>query len=241
MKRIAMWSGPRNISTAMMRSWENRSDCFVVDEPFYAFYLNASGVQHPGREEVLSSMDSDWDTVVHSLVHRTEKKCSIFYQKHMAHHMRWNEGLDWLDALEHVFLIREPAEMIPSLHEKLDVFDLHATGLPFQIQLYKHLTENGKDVPVLDARRVLEQPEVQLRELCHRLEVPFEEHMLRWRKGPRDTDGVWAKYWYSSVEQTTGFQQYKPKRRPIPHHLKPVYMQAQALYETLYAHAIGPS
>jgi hypothetical protein len=146
--------------------------------------------------------------------------------------------LGWLEHLQHAFLIRHPDEMIPSLHEKLENFDLSATGLPYQVRLFEYFSSKGKRPPVLDARCVLEDPAGQLRALCQSLDVTFDSDMLSWPLGPRDSDGVWAPFWYENVEKSTGFQPYVEKKRPIPHHLKAVYEQACVLYKVLIAHGL---
>ncbi len=237
--RIATWSGPRNISTALMRSWDSRSDTVVCDEPFYAHFLKTTGRDHPGRQEVLVHHEADWKKVAAWLTGPIPDGKTVFYQKHMAHHFLPNMDGDWLDALSHVFLIRDPREMLTSLVKVIPHPTLEDTGLPQQRALFERLgKQQVGPPPVLDARDVLENPRAMLAALCQRLEVPFQDAMLAWKPGRRPTDGVWAKYWYASVERSTGFHAYQPKPDVVPSHLEDVYAEAQTLYEKLYAYRL---
>src|SRR3954447_3613844 len=207
--RIAMWSGPRNISTAMMRAWGNRSDTFVCDEPLYAHYLRETGILHPGADEVIRCHEPDWRKVVAWLTGPVPEGKAIFYQKQMAHHLLPSIERGWLADLTNVFLIREPREMLTSLIRVTPDPTLEDTGLPQQVALFEEERRRTGAVPlVLDARDVLEDPRGMLERLCRGLGVPFAEAMLSWPPGRRETDGIWAKHWYSAVEQTTSFQPY---------------------------------
>jgi hypothetical protein len=236
--RVAMWSGPRNISTAMMRAWENRKDTVVCDEPFYAHYLKETGVGHPGREEVFASQESDWRKVVEQLTGPIPRGRAIYYQKHMAHHLLPRMGREWLRKLRNAFLIRDPREMITSLIKVTPDITVEDTGLPQQVELLEAL---GGGLPVLDARDVLENPRGMLVALCEGLGVPFDEAMLLWPPGPRDTDGVWAKYWYAAVEKSTGFQEYRPKSDSVPARLEAVYNECRRHYDRLYERRLSVS
>lgn len=233
--RIAMWSGPRNISTALLRSWGNRPDTFVCDEPLYAHYLLHTDVQHPGREEVIARHETDWRKVADWLTGPVPEARAVFYQKHMAHHLLGGIDRGWLERLTHCFLIREPKEMLTSLIQKYPQATLEDTGLPQQVELAGFVQErSGRPPAILDARDVLEDPRRMLGLLCERVGVPFLEQMLAWPAGPRDTDGVWARYWYENVEQSTGFQAYKPKDRAVPERYADVLRACEAHYEKLY-------
>jgi hypothetical protein len=216
--RIAMWSGPRNISTAMMRSWGARPDTFVCDEPLYAHYLaKKPEVAHPGRDEVIAHHETDWRKVVTWITGPVPEGRPIFYQKHMAHHLLDDIERDWLDQLTHCFLIRDPREMLTSLLLKYRDAGLTDTGLPQQIEIFNFVREKtGRTPPVLDSRDVLEDPRRILGLLCDALGVEFNEAMLSWPPGRRETDGVWARYWYDAVEKTTEFQPYRPKSDQVP-------------------------
>jgi hypothetical protein len=238
-RRIAMWSGPRNISTALMRAWGSRPDTFVCDEPFYAHYLKVTGVPHPGADEVIRHHESDWRKVAAWITGPIPEGKTIFYQKHMAHHLLPEMQGEWKTALTHAFLIREPREMLTSLIQVTPNPTLEDTGLPQQLSLFMwEANRTGKTPPLLDARDVLDDPRGTLAALCAALEVPFTETMLSWESGPRATDGIWAKQWYAAVERTTSFQPYKPKADPVPDRLADLLDQCNSIYEELYAHRL---
>ena len=203
--RLAVWSGPRNISTALMRSWENRPDCRVVDAPLYAYYLDETGLNHPGRDEVIAAGETSWPVVVAEL---TAPCDGSYYQKHMTHHLIPQLPRDWIGGLTNVLLIRDPAEVVASyVRSRADVV-AEDIGLVQQAELYDQL--DGAP-PVIDAADFLRDPEGYLRWLCTFIDVEFSEAMLRWPAGPRDSDGVWARYWYDAVLASTGFEPYRPR------------------------------
>ncbi len=233
--RIAMWSGPRNISTAMMRSWGNRPDTFVSDEPLYAHYLAVTGIDHPGAGEVIAQHETDWRTVVAELTGPIPDGRAIWYQKHMAHHLLPDVDRGWLNGMTNAFLVRDPGEMLTSLVKVLPEPTLPETGLPQQVEIFRHERErSGVTPPVLDARDVIESPRGILGAFCDRLGVPFDEAMLSWPPGPRATDGVWARHWYDAVEASTGFNAYRPRDDPMPGHLRPLCEACTDLYAELY-------
>ncbi len=239
--RVAGWSGPRNISTAMMRAWENRPDTTVVDEPLYAHYLHATGVEHPGRDEVLASQPTVWREVVERLLGPVPGGHGVWYQKHMCHHLTAEVGLDWLDGLRNVLLIRDPHEVLLSLTKVFPDAGVADTGLPQQVRLYEHLVEStGTAPPVLDARDVLEQPRTMLALMCDAVGVAFDESMLSWPAGARETDGVWAPHWYASVEASTGWAPYRPRTEELPDDLRPVLEECRELYAALHAQRLRP-
>ena len=235
-----MWSGPRNVSTAFMRSWENRPDTIVVDEPFYAHYLLATGIDHPGRDEVLLHHETDWRRVVESLLAPLPPGVTVFYQKQMSHHLLPHIGREWLASVTHAFLIRDPAPMLASLGEKLGDFGLEATGWPQQVEIFDLVTRTtGHVPPVVDAADLLAAPEPMLRALCAALRIPFSERMLSWPAGRRATDGVWAKYWYDRVERSTGFEPAEATEIPRLHgRLAGLEARCRPLYEHLHAHRL---
>jgi hypothetical protein len=234
-----MWSGPRNISTAMLRAWENRPDTFVCDEPLYAHYLLHTQTPHPGADYVIRHHETDWRKVVGWLTGDIPEGKSIFYQKHMTHHLLPSVEREWLDHVENVFLLREPREVLASLVQVLPQPRLEDTGIPQQRALFKWVQgRTGRTPLVLDAHNVLERPEAMLRLLCARLEVPFTPAMLSWLPGPRKTDGVWAKYWYDAVYRSTGFQPYRPKAVVVPESLNELLEQAEKDYQFLYTHRL---
>lgn len=235
--RIAMWSGPRNISTAMLRAWGNRHDCHVVDEPFYAYYLARTGLDHPGRAEVLRSQPTDWRTVAAQLSDEPlPPGKSVAYQKHMTHHLLPEVDRSALDRLRHAFLIRDPAEVLVSYAKVRGEPTLDDLGLAQQVELFERF--GG---PVVDARDVLERPEPMVRALCRALGVGFDAAMLHWPAGPRDTDGAWAPYWYDGVRRSTGFARYSPPGDQIPAALQPLLERCRPFYETMAAYRMTTS
>lgn len=233
--RIAMWSGPRNISTAMMRAWENRGDTWVADEPLYAHYLKVTGIDHPGRDEVIAAHESDWRRVVDQLTGPLPAGAIIHYQKHMAHHLLPEIERGWLARLTHAFLIREPREMLTSLIKVTPRPTLSDTGLPQQVEILDLAAQVQKtQPPIIDARDVLENPRRMLGLLCDALTVPFRETMLAWPAGCRPTDGVWARHWYAAVEKSTGFEPYQPKNESVPAELGSLLDACERYYQRLH-------
>lgn len=235
-----MWSGPRNVSTALMRSWGNREDTLVVDEPFYAHYLQVTGIDHPGRDEVIASQPTDWRVVAERLHGPLPPGIEVHYQKQMAHHLLPGMGRGWLDGLTHAFLVRDPRPMIASLGEKLSGFELEATGLPQQVEIFEHvIAREGRIPPVIDSADLLADPERTLRALCEALGVPFSDRMLWWPAGRRATDGVWARHWYDRVEASTGFER-PPAVQPVALGPRAAAIEARCrpLYERLREHRL---
>jgi hypothetical protein len=234
-----MWSGPRNISSAMMRAWGSRPDTVVCDEPLYAHYLLKTGVPHPGRDEVMRSQDTDWRAVARTLTEFEAPDRTIFYQKHMAHHLLPDIERGWLERLTHVFLIREPREVVASFATIAGAPTLEATGLPQQLDLFEWAAVRSRAIPpVIDARDVLQDPPRLLRRLCDAVGVAFNDAMLSWPPGPRETDGVWAKYWYDAVWKSTGFQAYRPSTKPVPDGLEALVAEADRIYHRLYEYRL---
>lgn len=233
-RRIAMWSGPRNVSTALLRSFGNRPDTAVCDEPFYAHYLVTTGLPHPGAERVIASQEKDWRVVASQLTGPVPGGRAVYYQKHMAHHLLDGMSGDWLDQLDHCFLIRHPRDMLLSLDAKFPNPGLSDTGLSQQWSLFKYVSERRVSAPpVIDARDLLTNPRSVLEELCRRLGIPFYDEMLSWPPGRRETDGVWAEHWYDQVERSTGFGKYVPKEGGLPAHLFRLFEECMEYYEPL--------
>ena len=231
--RIAMWSGPRNISTAMMRAFGNRSDCTVVDEPFYGYYLRVSGADHPGCEQIIASMDCDWRSVARSLTEGAVGG-AVHYQKHMTHHMLDEVDLDFTAGLRNCFLVREPERMIASYARVRPEFGLEDLGLPQQLRIFRHVERRTGQRPlVLDAAEVLDDPRAALGRLCVHTGIAFDERMLTWPPGKRTTDGVWAPYWYASVEASTGFDAPQQGDVELPPRYAPLAREARRIYEEL--------
>jgi hypothetical protein len=240
--RIAMWSGPRNISTAMMRAFENRGDCAVSDEPFYGAYLLATGLDHPMREAVIASQPKDWRVVAKWLVGPIPGGKPIWYQKHMAHHMVAGFGRDWSEACGNVFLIRAPEPVLASYALKRRAFALEEIGLPAQVELFNRNADRlGRAPPVVEGQDVLANPRGMLRALCRACGIGFSENMLAWPKGKRASDGVWAPVWYETVERSEGFAQPRPEAGidDLPESLKSIAEAARPFYEILSRHRLS--
>jgi sulfotransferase family protein len=234
--KLSVWSGPRNVSTALMYAFRQRPDTLVVDEPLYGHYLKVTRADHPGDDEVLAAMDTDGGRVVREvLLGPCEKPIHFF--KNMAHHL---EGLDrgFLGGLTNVLLTRDPAEMLPSLARQLPNPTLRDTGLLYQTEILDHVLGEGLDPVVLDAKQLLLDPPGVLRGACDRLGIPFHESMLRWPAGSKPEDGVWAKYWYANVHASTGFSPYRPRTGDFPKGLGPLLEESLPLYERLTRYAI---
>lgn len=245
--RIAMWSGPRNISTALMRAFENRPDCAVVDEPFYGHYLSATGLEHPDGAAIMASMSCDWDEVARQLCEdlpatADPASCRVFYQKHMTQHILPGRGMGWTDSLSNCFLIREPRRIIASYARVRPYFAVEELGFPQQWALFQRVADRlGQAPPVIDSARTLANPEAVLRALCGRLGIPFTREMLHWPAGRRDSDGVWAPHWYAAVEASTGFQPVSElplAEVPVPAGCEAMCEQAEGVYARLLQHAL---
>jgi hypothetical protein len=238
--RIAMWSGPRNISTAMMRAWGNRADAAVIDEPFYAYYLERTGKKHPGAAEIIAQGETDWRKVAARLT--TEAIPSgkrVFFQKQMTHHLLPEIDRGWIVDLTNCFLIRDPREVILSYIRKNSDPELEDFGFVQQCQIFDFVRERtGSIPPVIDADDVLKNPERILRLLCEAVGVEFDKAMLSWPPGLRETDGVWAKHWYDAVARSTSFEPYKPREGNVPNSLRDSYEQCRRCYEDLHKHRL---
>ena len=234
--RIAMWSGPRTVSTALMRAWENRPDTAVTDEPLYAFYLDRTGLDHPGRDAVIASQPTDWRVVLAGLARGPLPGGAVIgYAKHMTHHLLPEVDRAALAPFRHAHLIRDPRELLASYARVRAEPTLADLGLRQQAEIFE--TFGG---PVVDSRDLLTAPEGTLRALCQALGVPFEPAMLAWPAGPRDSDGVWAPYWYDSVRASTGFAPYRPPAAPLPARLEPLADQCLPYFDRLYQYRIAP-
>lgn len=233
--RIAMWSGPRNISTAMMRAWGNRSDTVVIDEPFYAYYLKATGKNHPGAEEIIATGETDWRKVAAQMAGPVPKGKRVFFQKQMTHHLLPEVDRQWLDEVTNCFLIRDPREVILSYLKRRQDPTLEDLGFIQQADIFDFVRERTKTAPiVIDAKDVLENPERVLRLICGAVDVEFEKSMLSWPAGLRETDGIWAKHWYDDVARSTSFQPYEAREGIVPDRLREIYEECLICYERLH-------
>jgi Sulfotransferase domain len=235
--RIAMWSGPRTVSTALMRSFGNRPDTVVVDEPLYAFYLDRTGIDHPGRAEIIASMPTDWRTVLAGLTHDPlPDGTQVYYQKHMTHHLLAEIDRAALAGLKHAFLIRDPRRLLASYARVRSAPTLADLGIVQQAEIF---TAFGG--PVIDSADILRDPRAALEALCDALGIAFDPAMLSWPAGPQPYDGVWSHYWYGSVLRSTGFAPYDESWAvDLPPELEDLAASCQPYYEQLAARRLQP-
>ena len=242
-KRICLWSGPRNVSTALMYAFAQRSDTLVIDEPLYAHYLrtkygaHALDSTHPDTAAVMASMSTDGGQVIEQVILGPCEK-PVLFMKQMAHHLI-NIDRSFLEHTANVLLIRDPREMLPSLAKVIGTPTLADTGFKIQHDLLTDLRAGGHTPPILDARLLLENPSSVLSQLCERLGLQFERLMLSWKAGGNPADGVWAPYWYQNVHRSTGFAPYRPKSEPFPTELEAVLKECLQYYEVLREEAIS--
>ena len=222
-----------------MRAWGNRPDTFVIDEPFYAYYLRATGKQHPGADEIIASSNTDWENVVAQLTGPIPKARRIFFQKQMAHHLLPEVDREWLGAVTNCFLIRDPREVIASYIKKREEPALQDLGFVQQADIFNFVrTRTSSIPPIIDAKDVLDNPERMLRLLCEAVGVEFSKSMLSWPPGLRETDGIWARHWYGEVAKTTSFQPYRPRSARVPAHLQEIYDRCRQCYERLHEYRL---
>jgi hypothetical protein len=234
-----MWSGPRNLSTAMMRSFGSRADTFVSDEPFYGCFLKTTGADHPMREDVIDSMDCDWGSVMDTLSGDAPDGSPVWYQKHMWHHMEGPVGYDDFAGFTHAFLIREPERMIASYLRKREAAHFEDFGLDRQVEFFDREADRlGHAPPVVDANDVLGDPEGTLSKLCESLGIAWDSAMLSWAPGLRETDGVWAAHWYNGVERSTGFGTAETEPFDLPTDARRLAERCRPYYERLAAHRL---
>jgi hypothetical protein len=236
--RVAMWSGPRNISTAMMRAFENRPDTVVVDEPLYAAYLARTGIDHPAREQVLASQPTDLETAIAGLFAPLPPGRRVHYAKHMAHHLPRQMDLRWTLRFRNVLLTRDPTDVVASYVRSRETCEPDDIGLLQQRWLLEFWDRQGVDVPILDAQDFLVSPEAHLRWLCEWLGIPFSARMLSWPAGPRVSDGVWAPHWYAAVWASTGFEPWHPREAKLSDHDAAVAAACRPIYDALRARRV---
>ena len=234
---ICLWSGPRNVSTALMYSFAELSGVRVVDEPLYGHYLRVSGADHPGRDDVIAAMNCDGDAVMRNLIRQQRQQpATRLFLKHMAHHLV-DIDTSFLERTTNVFLVRDPREMLPSLTIQLPDAGLDDTGLKMQWELYDRLRATGPSPVVVDSRELLMDPPGVLRAMCRAIGVDYSDRMLSWPAGPRPEDGVWAPHWYDAVHRSRGFQRYRPKDE-FPARLEPLLEACEPWYRRLYEQAL---
>ena len=230
-----MWSGPRNLSTAMMRSFENREDTVVFDEPFYAHYLSVTELNHPGRDEILDFQSTNWNEVVEKCTNTRFHEKNLCYQKHMAQHNLQGFDISWIKDVQNCILIRDPKNVIASYEKKIPIEDERHLGYIQQAEIIEFLEkERGITPPIIDADDILKNPESMMKKLCNVLDIVFYKSMLRWPAGARDSDGVWGAYWYEGVYESTGFKPYTKKEVNLDQNLANVYEKCKKHYDSFY-------
>ena len=230
-----MWSGPRNVSTALMRSFENRLDCFVSDEPFYSYFLYKTGLKHPLRDEIIKSGLTDCHEVIKYITGPIPSSKNIWYQKHMTHHILQEVNMEWIKNMKNCLLIRHPNDVILSYTKKNKINNIQQLGYLQQIDIYKILAHDiGVPPIIIDAKDLLQEPRNMLIEICKKLNIEFDERMLSWPSGDRATDGIWGKHWYKKVETSTGFKPYIKNNRIIPPEYQGIYDECMKYYNFLY-------
>ena len=230
-----MWSGPRNISTALMRSFENRSDTKVYDEPFYSYYLKNTNLDHPMKDEIINTYPFDENEVI-NLITKNDNNYKIFYQKHMTHHILDETRLDWINKGKNCFLIRDPAKVIASYLKKNTLKSIQDVGFKKLYEIFKLL--NSKEPIVINSDYLLASPEKYLKILCQKLNLDFDQNMLNWPKGYRDTDGIWSKVWYQDVISSTTFNTKNSKEYIVPKTYENIYKECLDIYEEINKYAI---
>lgn len=238
--RIAMWSGPRNLSTAMMYAFGARGDFAVRDEPFYAAYLARTGLDHPMRSQILAAGDTDPDRVAALCAAPPPPGKAHCYQKHMTQHMIAGFDRGWFGAVAHVFLIRHPARVLASYAAKRESPTLDDIGFRQQAEIFDQVRGLGMPWVVIDSFDVRQAPEPMLRRLCAALGTPFDPAMLSWPAGGHPDDGVWAAHWYDAVHRSTGFAGPEGALPALPPDLQAVCEAALPHYRQLRAHALQP-
>lgn len=236
MKYLHLISGPRNISTALMYSFAQRSDTLVVDEPFYALYFSKTNVDHPGKTDVLKAQSDDEEEVKSEVFRKHSKP--VYFIKNMAHHIEVMKDRDFLSKCINIFLIRNPKQIIASYAQVIEKPVMRDIGIEYEWKLFDEL-DDPKSI-VLDSGLLLENPESVLKQLCERAGIGFEKQMLSWQPGPKSYDGIWAPHWYANVHKSSGFEKQQTSERSLPEELQPLAEQADVYYKRLLQHAIKP-
>lgn len=236
MKYLHLISGPRNISTALMYSFAQRTDTLVVDEPFYAMYFSKTDVNHPGKDDVLKAQSENEATVKTQTF--SSKPKPVYFIKNMAHHIEVMDNHDFLSKCVNIFLIRNPKQIIASYAQVIEKPVMRDIGIEYEWKLFDEL-KDAKSI-VLDSGLLLENPESVLKQVCERAGIEFQKQMLSWPAGPKPYDGVWAPHWYANVHKSTGFEKQATSERALSDSLKPLADEADIYYKKLLTHAIRP-
>ena len=231
-----MWSGPRNISTAMMRSFENRVDTYVVDEPFYAYYLKKKGLKHPMYKEIIANYETDYNKIINNITSDTNK---IVFIKHMTQHINLDSDISWINKGKNIFLLRDPIKVIKSYIKKNNIINSSDIGFPEQLKIFKYVKKSNKsNFVVVNADYLLINPKLILSEICKNFQIKFDNRMLSWESGHRSSDGIWSKIWYKNVIKSEKFQLQKTKKIEIPTKYNIIYEECLEIYKELNEHSI---
>ena len=230
---VACWSGPRNISTALMRSWSSRKDTFVTDEPFYAYYLKETKLKHPMHREIITKYSSNYNEIIKYLTNKIPDNRKIWYQKHMAHHLLDLNNIEWINNFKNCILLRHPKEVISSFSKKSKLSSVEELGYPQQYEIIRFLKKNNKSYTIIDSSELLKNPEKVLAAWCKKNNIKFDISMLKWEKGNHNNDGIWWESWYDNVIKTTGFQKYEKKDISIENKYDSIYNESMKYYNYL--------
>ena len=232
-----MWSGPRNLSTALMRSFENRNDTKVIDEPFYAYYLKKTQLDHPMKSEIINYYPTSQMQILKQITFQTQNN-QIFYQKHMTHHIIKNTRLDWLNKGYNCFLIRHPAKVINSYIKKNNLLSIDDIGFKKQFEIFNMIKKDKIKYLVVNADTILQDPLKTLKKLCKILKIRFTKKMLSWPTGKRSSDGIWSTVWYKNVELSNTFSKYKKEKYYIPKKYNDIYEESLKYYNEMNQYSI---
>lgn len=232
--RIACWSGPRNISTALMRSWSSRKDTFVSDEPFYSYYLKETGLNHPMKEKIIKSYPSEYDNIVKTINSKIPGNKAIWYQKHMAHHIIDTDNISWIKNFHNCILIRNPKDVINSYVKKNTLKDISELGYPQQLSILQYLKKKSLPFYIIDSDDILKNPEKELSAWCKYMNIDFVNEMLTWNKGPHSCDGIWGNHWYNNINDSTTFFKKKGAKSDDYKKFKSIYNDALYFFKKIY-------
>ncbi len=235
--RICLWSSPRNVSTAFMYSFAQRKDTTVLDEPLYGYYLQQSNANHPGKDEIITDMECDGNKVIENVL-LTSYPTPVAFFKHMTHHMVGNISHDFMSKMFNLFFIRDPKLILNSYAKVIEKPTLYDIGIELQIKYLNIAIENNYPYTVLDSADLLRNPEQTLKKLCEVIAIPFDKNMLRWKAGKRIEDGIWAKYWYNNVHNSSGFEKYSESKIELPKNLEDIYLKAKPHFDFLKQHSL---
>ena len=231
-----MWSGPRNISTALLRSFSNRDDTIVYDEPFYSYYLKETKLNHPMKDEIIDFYPTKENEVIKSIL---ENKKGIYYQKHMTHHILDKTNIEWLKKGTNCFLIRHPSKVINSYIKKNTLQSITDIGFDQMFRLFKYVNKNiSKEIIVINSDTLLENPELYLKKLCQNLNIDFSTKMLKWPKGKTNDFGIWYKHWYHDIINSTEFAITKNIIKDVPKNYEKIYMESLNIYDHMNQYSI---